>query len=151
MYGNATAKLQPSLFDEAELDELAGIKKPVLKYFPEPKNDNEKLFNLQKQFLESGDKKYFWEMWLLSRHVARNLIIKEMQKKRKKLDESELEEKIEDTCEYLLRRFFTRSNYCVTTNFIIALRDSMRHALYYRTKLDKATCYIDDVFNTNNI
>lgn len=116
-----------------------------LRFFDFPKNDNETLFNFQYLFLKTNDNKYYWELWLLVATVAERLIKNEMLKKGFSLAPDDLEEKKSMTCEYLLRRYKTRNGYYIKDNYISAIKDSVRHALYYRTEIERITGSIEDI------
>lgn len=155
MSGNAAEALNntPLLFSLNELEkcDTKTRQKLKLKYFEVPKNDNEKLFNLQKLFYDSKNDDdetktnlIFWQMWQLTAKVAQRIIIKTVQARGLEFAPDEVADKVSDTCEYLLRRFKTYNNYFVSTNWIIAIRDSARHALDYQTKLDSKTVGLAD-------
>lgn len=160
MYGNAAEALSnaPLLFTLEELDKCdTKHKRPSLKYFENPKNDNEQLFNLQNKYYEArnnGEEKkadfLYWEMWQLTAKVAERIIKKIVIARGLEFAPDEISDKVSDTCEYLIRRFKTRPNYAITTNWIIAIRDSVRHALDYQTDLDEKTDVLGDFSLINN-
>lgn len=143
---------EPMLFSVDELNKCDTLHPlPELKYFAEPKNDNEKLFNLQKKYYDArnkGDEKsanaLYWDMWLLSGKVAERIIRKIVAARGLEFCDDEVQDKVSETCLYLLRRFNTRINYAVTTNWIVAIKDSVRHALDYQTELEKNTDVMSD-------
>lgn len=164
MYGNAAAAndqdLTGFLFTLEELESCdtrpkKKKKKPFkleeLQFFENPKNDNEKLFNLQKKYYEAkaaeNEKEkniIYWQMWELVAVVGRRIIINKLSGKGLEFAPDEIEDKVSNTCEYLLRRFIYKKNYYVSTNWITAINGSVVHALYYRTNLDKETKLKED-------
>ncbi|MCQ2387872.1 MAG: hypothetical protein MJ066_05470 [Clostridia bacterium] len=157
MYGNVTeTNPEPLLFSLEELEKCdtrpkpPEPPKPKLKYFPNPENDNALLFNLQKEYIETGDEAKYWELWQLTAKVAERIIRKIVIRRALVWADDEINDKVSDTCLYLLRRYKTRKNYYIKDNFIIAIKDSIRHALDYQNSIDKATFYIDNLVTIEN-
>lgn len=141
---------QPLLFTDIELEKCdTRPKKPLkvmdLKTFDNPKNDNEILFNLQYRLIKNNDWAAFGEMWQITEKVAERIIVKILKGRKVWRDPEEIADMVQETCEYLLRRYKTRENYYITTNFIIAIKDSVRHALDYKADIKKSTVYLDDI------
>lgn len=139
---------QLELFTPEELDTCDTRPQPKLKYFPNPSNDNDLLFNLQKEYIEGGrkDDAIFWQMWEITARVARRIIIKVVAKRGLIFAPDEIEDLVSNTCEYLLRRLKFKNRYAITTNYIIAIRDSARHALDYQGgEVEKSTVYLNDL------
>lgn len=146
--------MSTNAIEQAELftsDELTACdtrpKKPPkvmrLKYYDEPKNDNDLLFNLQYELIKNNNESALWEMWLIGRKVARRIIKKRVAARKLVLAPDEIEELVEETCLYLFRRYKTRKNYYIEHNFITAIQDSIRHALDYQNTTDKLTDYVE--------
>lgn len=111
-----------------------------LPFFNNPKNDNEKLINLQYMFLARNDKKAQAELWLKSTEIAKKLIKKERKEKAFFLDPDDLDDKALEAVEYVMRRYGKKTEndcWCVRTNYISAIFNGVRHALYYRSKSDE--------------
>lgn len=136
----------PSLFTLEELEQCdtRPKKEQVLKYFENPKNDNEKLFNLQWEFITYNQESTYWQLWALTSEVAERIIKKILRKRGIEFAPDEIAEKVDLTCDYLLRRYKTTKGYFISTNFIIAIKDSVRHAIDYRTEIDKNTKFLND-------
>lgn len=114
-------------------------------YYDDPQNDNERLLNYQYEYLKN-DNQYAWGQLIeLSFIVAKRLVWKWMKQKRVRLDEIEQDEKTSIAVEYVLRRYKTNIGYCINTNYISALKDGVKHAMLYITKLDMETTYMSDV------
>ncbi len=149
MNGNVYEVDQLELFSSAELETCDTRPKEelVLKTFENPRNDNEVLFNLQYDYLINHNEAAFWQMWELTAKVARRLAIKKIKARGLSFAPDEVENLAADTCEYLLRRFKKKyksgKQYRIKDNFIIAIKDSLRHALDYQNEIDGRTDYID--------
>lgn len=143
---------QGFLFSADELEQCDTKPKPIikLKSFDNPKNDNEVLFNLQKEFIETGKESTYWQLWQQTALVAERIIKKTVKARRLNWADDEIKDKVSDTCLYLLRRYKTRKNYYVKVNFIEAIKDSARHALDYQNSFDKLTFYSDDLTTIEN-
>lgn len=160
MYGNATDNNNIGLL--FSLDELEKcdtrpkpkpkpkIKKMDLKYFNNPINDNEILFNLQKKYIETKSDAVYWELWQRTAIVAKRIIIKIIRAKGLIWADDEINDKVSETCLYLLRRYKTRPNYYVKINFIKAIKESAIHAVFYQNSFDKMTFYTNDLTPIEN-
>ena len=108
--------------------------------FAEPKNDSQILINLQYAYLAKNDKNAFGELWLKSIEIAKKLIRNERNQKGFYLDNADFDDKAIEAVEYVLRRYAKRKdNYCwsVRNNFVSALYNGVRHALYYQSKSEQ--------------
>jgi len=111
-----------------------------LPFFAEPKNDSQILINLQYAYLAKNDKKALGELWLKSIEIAKKLIRNERKQKGFYLDNADFDDKAIEAVEYVLRRYAKRKdNYCwsVRNNFVSALYNGVRHALYYQSKSEQ--------------
>ena len=122
----------------------------ILKYFENPENDNARLFNLQKEYIETRSDAKYWELWQLTAKVAERIIRKTVTRRGLIWADDEINDKVSDTCLYLLRRFKSNKFYYIKINFIEAIKDSIRHALDYQNKIDKQTFYTDDLRTIEN-
>lgn len=156
MYGNATDNNANGLLFSLEELEICDTrpkpkpKKIKLQFFENPQNDNEVLFNLQKKYIETKSDAVYWELWQHTAIVAKRIIIKYIKKKGLIWAQDEINDKVSDTCLYLLRRYKTRPNYHITTNFIKAIRESAVHALCYQNSVDKLTFFTGDLTPIEN-
>ena len=119
-----------------------------LPYFDNPKNDNEILLNLQKNYLKTKNKKYEAELWERCLIIAEKLIKKERHEKRFFLDYDSLQDKKMDAVLYMLRRYQKRYKgknkyWAVHKSFLSAIQYACEHALYY-TK-EPPVIYVEDI------
>ena len=111
-----------------------------LPFYAEPKNDSEILINLQYAYLAKNDRKAHRDLWLKSIEIAKKLIRNERKQKGFYLDDADFEDKAIEAVEYVLRRYSERkNNYCwsVRKNYVSALYNGVRHALYYQSKSEQ--------------
>lgn len=154
--------LQSDLFDVQGLTqenaEIAEEKKQVaiiearktmeLPYFPEPKNDNELLFNYQHDFIKYDDQEAWGKLLMLSSVVTKRLLWKWLSEHPKEfLDDIAQDEKTSIAVLYVLRRYKENVGWYVKKNFIGALKSGVLHAMRYTTKIEKHTVYAEDVTN----
>lgn len=132
--------------EEMERLNIEARKLLVLPHYEHPQNDNEKLLNYQYEYLVNNSEVAWGQLITLAYIVTKRLVWQWMKQKRCQLDDIEQDEKTSIAVEYVLRRYKTRIGYCITKNYISALKDGVKHAMLYITKLDKDTVYIDDVF-----
>lgn len=133
-------QIEFSFMDEIREEE----KKPKaeLLYFENPKNDNEQMFNYQKEFYE-GDELAFWKLWQLAELVAERIIRTKIKASKHRYSEDEIADKKGIAVEYVLRRLKYENGYCITTNWIVAIESGVKHALEYQTKADKLVNFVD--------
>lgn len=111
-----------------------------LPFYAEPKNDSETLINLQYTYLAKKDKNAQAALWQKSIVIAKKFIQKERKEKGFFLDDSDFEEKAVEAVEYIMRRYARRKdNYCwsVRKNYVSAIYNGVRHALYYQSKTEQ--------------
>lgn len=111
-----------------------------LPFFAEPKNDSEILINLQYLYLTKQDRIAQRDLWLKSLTIAKRLIKKEQKEKGFFLDESDFDEKAIEAVEYILRRYKKHkdnAHWVVRENFVSAIYNGVRHALYYQSKSEQ--------------
>lgn len=108
-----------------------------LPYFEAPKNDSEKLFNLQFRYLKNGDEAARKELYLLSYEIMRRLLWRRMKKGGLGwLDKESQNEIVSDAFLYVFRRYEKGEGYAVTKSFISVLKSGIRHAVDYTTMKD---------------
>lgn len=109
-----------------------------LPFFPEPRNDNEILLNLQRRILADKDGSAWGEMWERCMVIAGKLISIERKAKGLHFSADELEDLKIDAVTYVLRRYRKTyrdgSVWHVEKSFINALRGGVLHALYYEAQ-----------------
>lgn len=119
--------------------------KMELPYFPEPKNDNEKLLNFQYEYIKNKDQKAWGELLKLAFVVAGRIVRKEVFENKLPYDSLDREEKTSIAVEYVLRRYSKDVGWYVSRNYISALKKGVFHAIYYQTKKDAETDSIETV------
>ena len=110
--------------------------------FPDPKNDNERLLNYQYEWLVHQDAKAWEGLWILSRQIARRMILTLAKKKGFSMDPLTLEDKADDAIIYILRRY--QRGWYVRKAYHKAIKEGVIHAIWHRTKAQKNEVLMDD-------
>lgn len=131
---------------EHEEKNLAARKQLVIPYFDNPQNDNEMLFNYQYEYIKNNSEKAWGDLITLSFKVTKRLVWLWMKKNKLHLDAIEQDEKTSIAVEYVLRRYKKNIGYCINKNFISALKEGVKHAMLYTTKIEINTTSIDEVY-----
>ena len=112
-------------------------------------NDNEKLLELQEEYLKTKSQESWNELFILSLSVCKNIVVSEFVKNKIMFTQDELYNYAVDACIYVLRRYKpqcnsyqnritrrnrSKGNYRITVNFITALNYGVKHALYYTNR-----------------
>mgnify|MGYP003290175192 CR=1 FL=1 len=139
---NVNAEIKKKEHERLNLEARKNLSLP---YYPEPKNDNEKLFNYQYEYIKNNDSVAWGNLLELSFIVTKRLVWKWMKAEKIILDDIEQDEKTSIAVEYVLRRYTKNIGYCITTNFITALKDGVKHAMKYKTKADYVTDSLEDL------
>lgn len=162
--------LQESIFDSSELQQMTvqvkekqereareakaalekavvdAQRKMILPYYPDPKNDNELLLNLQYEYCKTGSQKAWGDLLINSTRVLHNLMKNYTVTHKVYLDDIEQSEKISIALLYVMRRYKERVGWCVKKNFISALRDGLfNHAMKYKTMADSEVSYEEKI------
>lgn len=106
-----------------------------LPYFAEPKNDNERLFNLQKEYYE-GDKNALSKMFLILARIAPKIVNIESKKRRLILTKAYMRDIGEEAVMIFIESVLQKQ-LVVKTSFIAYLRLQVLRALFYQTKSQK--------------
>ena len=140
--------IQQSLFDESLFDDIEGEAEPgalpELPYYENPKSDNQKLINWQKEYRE-GDDKALDLIFELSKQIAWKYINKISKKNLevKRLSASERENKATDAATYIVVQLMTRPNFAITQSFTGYLWLRVMHELFYYREVDKIVDFVD--------
>ena len=95
---------------------------------------NQKLLDLQDDYLNNGNMESWADLWLLSVDICRNMIWKYIRKTGCWLSpETTVEDKAVEAVIYVFRRYKTRPGYRINKAFIAALRFGVTHSLFYQT------------------
>lgn len=130
------------------------VAKLDLKYFENPKNDSERLFNAQKRFIVSKftDQEAEADLFRISETVCFRLIKNELQNRHYTFyTRDEIRDKAAIATDYLVRRYKNywkvhNTVYYITDGFIVALGDACKYALDYVGREDA----LDKLKNTEN-
>lgn len=122
------------LFDLPE-EEKEKPEPEELPYFAEPKNDNERLFNLQKEYYE-GDKNALSKMFLILARIAPKIVNIESKKRRLILTKAYMKDVGEEAVMIFIESVLQKQ-LVVKTSFIAYLRLQVLRALFYQTKSQK--------------
>lgn len=122
------------LFDLPE-EEKEKPEPEELPYFAEPKNDNERLFNLQKEYYE-GDKNALSKMFLILARIAPKIVNIESKKRRLILTKAYMRDIGEEAVMIFIESVLQKQ-LVVKTSFIAYLRLQVLRALFYQTKSQK--------------
>ena len=113
-----------------------------LPYFPDPKDDNQKLLNYQHDWLLRNDEEAKTKLWVLAEKVALRMIKAQEKRKGFRLDPDRRRDKAMDALVYVFRRY--RYGWYVTGAYLQAIKCGVIHALYYRTKADDLELMVED-------
>jgi len=142
-------KTEQMAADKLKAEIMAARKKIKPPYYEWPINDNELLLNYQYEFIVHDDQNAYAKLLELANLVTKRLISRWLRNRGKFLDvywdEITKDEKAMEAMVYVLRRYSTRVGWYVSTNFIVALNEGVRHVTGYETKIGKAITYVEDV------
>lgn len=133
------------LFTEEEIKKCDTRPIPPLRFFTTPKDNNEKLFNLQFKLYMEPEKfnSIFWEMWQKVGEIARNIIRAKIKRRKLCFSPDEIEDKVSNATEYFMSRYQGFSRYVVKDNFIIQIQFACQHALDYHTDFESKLMFCD--------
>lgn len=128
---------------EFEFDELPPTR--PLPYYPEPKNDNEKLLNWQYEYRIKGDEKALNKMYRLGEIIALRYINTVAKKNEAvaKLAQCDKEEKAHNAITYIIARYLRVKDFAITESFTGYLFLRIKHELFYQRKVDKIVDFVD--------
>lgn len=115
-----------------------------LPHFPNPKNDNEELLELQYKF-KQGDKNALALLYQKSSVLCFKFVNKQTRKNKriKRLSNDERQEKAHDSASYLIQRLLKDSDFAVYKSFTAYLYLRVLHELYYQSEADKIVDFVD--------
>lgn len=123
----------------AEKTRLQKLYKELV-FFAEPKNDNEKLLNLQYEY-RHGKEEALSTMHKKLEIIAKKIIKTESRKKHFELEDYEIEEKAQNAADYIIVQYLKRADFAMLhpTSYLY-LR--VKHELYYQNELEKNYSFI---------
>lgn len=135
--------VQQSLFEDIDGEAEPGAL-PELPYYEEPRDDNQRLLNFQKEYRD-GDQTALDRMYTLGKTVAWKYINKIAKKNRKvrRLIPTEKEAKASDAVSYIIEQLMTRRYFAITSSFTGYLWLRVMHELFYYRKVDKIVDFVD--------
>lgn len=114
--------------------------------FDNPKDDNERLFNLQFRFRTKGDKTALAEMYAVCKNICRKLFFEEIAAVKKQ--QLSIDEKAQDCASYIVEQFLSRDDFFIKKSFIAYCYLRVRHELFYQSKNNSIVDFVDkDFFN----
>lgn len=124
-----------------EVKEKSIVKLP---FFENPKDDNEKLLNLQFEY-KHGKQQALNAMYNVGLLVALKHITKVSKKNRfvRALSESEKNEKAHNAITYLVEKFLAENDFVITKNFLACIYFRVLHELFYKRKVDDLVQFVD--------
>lgn len=125
--------------------------------FAHPSNDNERLLNLQAEWLEDGDADARELLWTESRRIAVRCVMGMYVRRGIRYTRDDVDDRASDALLYVFRRYDNPNvrlkdttyrrrygwNYCVLNNFVSVIRQGVRHAVDWRSKADGLVDYVD--------
>ncbi len=131
-------------FDELRTGAEEKREKPALPYFNDPKNDNERLLNWQKEYRE-GDRKALDRMYLLGRQIARKYIsvVAKRYPPVKRLSEDDKMMKAHNAITYMIERYVKVQDFFIKKSFTSYLYKRVQHELFYRRKVDGIVDFVN--------
>ena len=124
------------LFDFGFEEILPEPKVINFKTFSDPKNGNEKLFNLQKKFFETKDEKLLGEMFMLMLSIAKKLVTIEAGKHKMKVGTQTVDDWATDASIYFIEQI-KKNDLVIETSFVAYLRLQVLKAMFYTTKAEQ--------------
>lgn len=132
-------------FDFDELHEKPNeVQKPHILHFDKPRNDNERLLNLQFDFY-NGDKNALTKMYTLGQKVALKFIqtIAKNNGHVARLSEEIKREKAHNAITYIISQYLKKDGYAIRKSFTGYLYLRVKHELFYQRKVDRIVEFVD--------
>lgn len=119
--------------------------KPALPHFDAPKNDNERLLNLQHAYRTEGDAGALGEMYAMGKRIALKYIGAKASGNRRvaELGADEKEEKAHNAITYIIARYLRIKDFAIRESFTSYLYLRVQHELFYRRKVDEIVRFVD--------
>lgn len=134
-------------FDFGELPEEAKAEnpKPALPHFDAPRNDNERLLNLQHAYRTNGDADALGKIYALGKRIALKYINAKARGNRRvaELGADEKEEKAHNAVTYIVARYLRTKDFAILDSFTSYLYLRVQHELFYRRKVDGIVRFVD--------
>lgn len=149
--GNELTLLLP--FSDVDLARIEGrlekterevLDKWSLPYFSEPKNDNERLLNAQRDYI-SGNAKAAEYLYTKGAEIALRYINTAARKNRLVacLDGATRAEKAHNAAVYIIEQYIKHPEWYIRTSYTGYLYLRVQHELFYKTKADEIVDFVD--------
>lgn len=111
-------------------------------------HENKNFLMAQDLFLKNGDSESWCKMWIIGNKITLRLVNHELTKTRYHMSKEDREEKALDALIYVLRRYRkaykSGKQYKIKSSPCSAFYFGVKHSLYYQTKADKITEFVED-------
>lgn len=116
-----------------------------LRWFSDPRSDNQKLMSWQYEYKTNGSQEALGEIYKLCRTIAAKFIntIAKKNRKVKELSAFDKEAKATDAATYIVQQMITRPDFAITKSWTGYLYLRVEFELYYRRKVDKMVDFVD--------
>ena len=130
---------------QLEFDFGGGKKVCDLPRFDAPKNDNERLLNMQYAYKVDGDRNALNDMYRVGLKVSLRYIAAIAKKNRhvRALCRSDKEEKAHNAIAYIIARLLKVEDFAVQKSFTAYLYLRIQYELFYQRKVDKIVDFVD--------
>lgn len=142
----ARAIQQPLFDDLPEIPEFRAKGKPVeLRWYSDPRTDNQKLMSLQYEYRNEGNQEALRPMYEILKTIAAKYIntIAKKNKRVENLSQFDKECKAANAATYMVEQMILRPDFVITTSFTGYLFLRIEYELFYHRKVDKIVDYVD--------
>ena len=143
--------VQQPLFDDLPVipEYESKGKKVELRWYSDPRSDNQKLMSLQYEYRNEGNQDALKSMYEILKTIAAKYIntIAKKNKRVENLSQFDKESKAANAATYMVEQMMLRPDFVVTKSFTGYLFLRVEFELFYHRKVDKIVDYVDlDLF-----
>ena len=117
-----------------------------LPYFPEPKNDHQRLFNLQWKY-KHGDQNALNEMYKLTFAVCYKIVYHKVKRSKdiriRRMSYTDKLNKAEDAATYFIEQYIKRPDFMRHDSILSYLFKRVTKEIYYSRKVDRIVEFVD--------
>jgi len=142
------AKQQP-LFDDLPQEEQEEKHDGKLRWYSNPKTDNQRLMSLQYEYRTEGKREALDQIYEICRTIAAKYIntVAQHNRKVKNLSQFDKEAKASDAATYIVIQLIKRPDFTIAKSFTGYLFLRVEFELFYHRKIDKIVDFVDlDLF-----
>lgn len=142
----AHAVQQPLFDDLPEIPEFRAKGKTVeLRWYSDPRTDNQKLMSLQYEYRNEGKQEALRPMYEILKTIAAKYIntIAKKNKRVENLSQFDKECKAANAATYMVEQFILRPDFVITSSFTGYLYLRIEYELFYHRKIDKIVDFVD--------